>query len=76
MILKVMNSDNQASSSNTTVANMQQLNTNYVQIPITQKSGTNEKQHQTVRSVFLPQNYQSSEQTPVDYRLFLKPVII
>lgn len=72
---------------------IQQLNTNYMQIPITQKSATiinrsnpqpniqnniRGQQHQTIRSVILPQNYRtamvSNPRRGLDYRFVLKPL--
>lgn len=83
-------SDNRTSTSNSTVSNIQQLNTNYMQIPIPQKPGTIltrgntqpsvGQQHPTIRSVILPSNYRaamvSTPRKGVDYRLILKPVNI
>ncbi|XP_026820234.1 uncharacterized protein LOC113558859 isoform X2 [Rhopalosiphum maidis] len=72
----INSTDSKPSSSSTpVVSNIQQLNTNYMQIPISQKSGTiltrnNTQpniennirigQHQTIRSVILPSNYRAA----------------
>ncbi|CAI6354004.1 unnamed protein product [Macrosiphum euphorbiae] len=67
--------DSKPSTSSTPVSNIQQHNTNYMQIPISQKPGTiltrnNSQpniennirigQHQTIRSVILPSNYRAA----------------
>jgi len=75
-VFKGINStDSKPSISSTPVSNIQQLNTNYMQIPISQKPGTilarsNSQpnidnnirigQHQTIRSVILPTNYRTA----------------
>ncbi|XP_025196684.1 probable serine/threonine-protein kinase nek3 isoform X2 [Melanaphis sacchari] len=71
----INSTDSKPSSSNTSVSSIQQLNTNYMQIPISQKPGTiltrnNTQpniennirigQHQTIRSVILPSNYRTA----------------
>ena len=76
VVFKGINStDSKPSTSSTPVSNIQQLNTNYMQIPINQKPGTiltrnNSQpniennirigQHQTIRSVILPSNYRAA----------------
>lgn len=75
-MLKVLNSnDIRPSTSSITVSNTQQSNTNYMQIPTTQKQETiltcNNSQpdiennirfghHQTIRSIILPSNYRTA----------------
>lgn len=85
-----MNSnDSKSSTPSTSVSNVQQLNTNYMQIPMAQKPGTiltrnNSQQsigqpNQTIRSVIIPSNYRAAMVSPrkgLDYRLILKPVSI
>ncbi|VVC27342.1 Hypothetical protein CINCED_3A021521 [Cinara cedri] len=88
---QVANSNDKPNISNTPVSNIQQLNTNIIQIPQmaqkAQKPGANVHVGQlpqtSIRSVILPANYRPATTnvgTPrlprgVDYRLILKPVL-
>ncbi|XP_022168909.1 uncharacterized protein LOC111032763 isoform X2 [Myzus persicae] len=71
----INSTESKPSTSSTPVSNIQQHNTNYMQIPISQKPGTiltrnNSQpsidnnirigQHQTIRSVILPSNYRAT----------------
>lgn len=83
----ILTSNDWSRTKNVPISSLQKINSNYMQIPLIQKSGTNtlrsnvdnqqpKSQHQSIRSVILPSNYRTavSSQQSTDCKLVLNSV--